>query len=383
MVIELWKVDMISNPKRREVHLGLVLKVDSQGHKPIMGRSQLICTGGSLMVTVQYSNDYKDDKNEALHTQYIFRTDVPHGRPAFHATGTGVGAALDGGISVLEIVVTTPDAFEVLRNLVHDYPTKTFGVGTVLQAKDAKDSIKAGAKFLMSPATVMDILDGVSESDVLYIPGVMTPTEVYPVSALGGVGYISALKKPFSHIPMVASQGVTIDLVGQYIGQGASAVVLSDAIFAKEAMSQRNFDNLQAMQLRRVNKLLKGLNVRKIKLCRFRQGEFYTESRLVGLVDFGYRMVSCDLLGKRMLHLARDDKERASSIDEQRIDGALGIALFFSPFLSASSDPFVRNFFVCSEPLAESNPVPQDPISAIHPPCIYAGDVASAIGFGL
>uniref|UniRef100_F6HMJ5 Cytochrome c assembly protein domain-containing protein n=2 Tax=Vitis vinifera TaxID=29760 RepID=F6HMJ5_VITVI len=90
--------------------------------------------------------------------------------------------------------------------------------------------------------------------------------------------------------------------------------------------------------------------------------------------------------GKRthpLLHLARDDKERASSIDEQWIDGALGIALFFSPFLSASSDPFVRNFFVCTEPLAESNPVPQDPISAIHPPCIYAGDVASAMGFGL
>ncbi|GAB2236483.1 hypothetical protein Droror1_Dr00028127 [Drosera rotundifolia] len=90
--------------------------------------------------------------------------------------------------------------------------------------------------------------------------------------------------------------------------------------------------------------------------------------------------------GKRtppLLHLARDDKERASSIDEQRIDGALGIAFFFFPFLSASSDPFVRNFFVRTEPLAESNPVPQDPISAIHPPCIYAGDVASAMGFGL
>lgn len=89
--------------------------------------------------------------------------------------------------------------------------------------------------------------------------------------------------------------------------------------------------------------------------------------------------------GKRthpLLHLARDDKERASFIDEQRIDGA-GIALFFSPFLSASSDPFVRNFFVRTEPLAESNPVPQDPISAIHPPCIYAGAGASAMGCGL
>nr|ULQ69253.1 cytochrome c biogenesis protein ccmFN [Ecdeiocolea monostachya] len=84
-----------------------------------------------------------------------------------------------------------------------------------------------------------------------------------------------------------------------------------------------------------------------------------------------------------LLHLSRDEKERGSSIDEQQIDGALGVALFFSPFLSASSDPFVRNFFVRTEPLAESNPVPQDPISAIHPPCIYAGDVASAMGFGL
>ncbi|KAE9463313.1 hypothetical protein C3L33_04777, partial [Rhododendron williamsianum] len=47
--------------------------------------------------------------------------------------------------------------------------------------------------------------------------------------------------------------------------------------------------------------------------------------------------------GKRthpLLHLARDDKERASSIDEQRIDGALGIALFFSLFLLANRDIF-------------------------------------------
>ena len=38
---------------------------------------------------------------------------------------------------------------------------------------------------------------------------------------------------------------------------------------------------------------------------------------------------------------------------------------------------------VRTEQLAELNPLPQDPISAIHPPCVYAGDVASAIGFGL
>ncbi|KAF3650934.1 hypothetical protein FXO37_18245 [Capsicum annuum] len=79
--------------------LFMCLWVVSQGHKPIMGRSQLICTGGSLMVTVQYSNDYKDDKNEALHTQYMFRTDVPHGGPAFHAAGTGISYSIDTAFS--------------------------------------------------------------------------------------------------------------------------------------------------------------------------------------------------------------------------------------------------------------------------------------------
>ncbi|KAF5789961.1 putative cytochrome c assembly protein [Helianthus annuus] len=113
---------------------------------------------------------------------------------------------------------------------------------------------------------------------------------------------------------------------------------------------------------------------------------FYAPFSQISFAPLGARRFRGSREGKRthpLLHLARDDKERASSIDEQRIDGALGIALFFSAFLSASSDPFVRNFFVRTDPLAESNPVPQDPVSAIHPPCIYAGDVASAMGFGL
>nr|YP_008080938.1 cytochrome c biogenesis FN [Butomus umbellatus]AFY16555.1 cytochrome c biogenesis FN [Butomus umbellatus] len=77
------------------------------------------------------------------------------------------------------------------------------------------------------------------------------------------------------------------------------------------------------------------------------------------------------------------DSELSSRRNRTFHGPALGIALFFSLFLSASSDPFVRNFFVRTEPLAESNPVLQDPILSIHPPCIYAGEVASAMGFGL
>nr|XP_043609893.1 putative KHG/KDPG aldolase isoform X2 [Erigeron canadensis] len=153
-------------------------------------------------------------------------------------------AAISAGISV------------VLNQLVQDYPTITLGVGTVLTTEDAENAKIAGAKFIMSPAFVKGILDQVSD-ELLYIPGVMTPSEilssynagakivkVYPVSAIGGVQYIATMKKPFPHIPIVASQGITIDSLGEYIAHGASSVVLSDAIFDKEAIAQRNFNSV-------------------------------------------------------------------------------------------------------------------------------------------
>ncbi|KAJ7949417.1 KHG/KDPG aldolase-like [Quillaja saponaria] len=166
-------------------------------------------------------------------------------------------AAIGGGISVLEIVMTTPGVFEVLQQLVQEHPSMVLGVGTVLKVEDAKAAISAGAKFLMSPATVKDIMEYVQYSETLYIPGVMTPTEIlsatdagakivkiYPVSALGGFQYISTLKKPFSQISIIASQGITIDSIGEYITRGASSVVLSDAIFDKEALVQNNFNKI-------------------------------------------------------------------------------------------------------------------------------------------
>ncbi|XP_071909450.1 uncharacterized protein [Coffea arabica] len=92
-------------------------------------------------------------------------------------------AALNGGITVLEIVMSNPGVFEVLQQLVHEYPTKIIGVGTVLNLEDAKHAMSHGAKFLLSPA--MGILDDVSCSKALYIPGAMTPTEILSAFSSG------------------------------------------------------------------------------------------------------------------------------------------------------------------------------------------------------
>ncbi|KAL4382520.1 uncharacterized protein [Arachis hypogaea] len=174
-------------------------------------------------------------------------------------------AAIAGGISVLEIVVSTPGSKPAGQG-APDYGTRSmlapfkFLVGTVLRIEDAKAAVNAGAKFLMSPAIVKDVMYYIQNGEVLYIPGTMTPTEIlsaceagakivkiYPVSALGGFQYISAIKKPFPHVSMVASQGINIDSIEEYISRGASAVVLSDAIFDKEAIAQRNYEKIQKL----------------------------------------------------------------------------------------------------------------------------------------
>ncbi|GLJ49765.1 hypothetical protein SUGI_1056720 [Cryptomeria japonica] len=59
--------------------------------------------------------------------------------------------------------------------------------GTVLTCEDAKSAELAGAKFLMSPALVSDILEVFKDTCILYIPGAMTPTEVLNAHAIGAI----------------------------------------------------------------------------------------------------------------------------------------------------------------------------------------------------
>ncbi|TKY65210.1 hypothetical protein E2542_SST08068 [Spatholobus suberectus] len=141
-------------------------------------------------------------------------------------------AATTGGISV------------VLQQLVKEHPTMALG-------------------------DIM-VMDSVQSGEILYIPGTMTPTEILSACDAGAkmvkVGfsiffnvylvedfcirrfqYISTLKKPLPHVSMVASQGITIDAIEEYILRGASSVVLSDAIFDKETIAQHNFSKIHKL----------------------------------------------------------------------------------------------------------------------------------------
>lgn len=167
-------------------------------------------------------------------------------------------AALDGGLNVLEVTMTTPNAPKAIAKLVEEYPSTLIGAGTVLSMADADSAKAAGAKFLMSPVTIQNLIGSHCDGPTLVIPGAVTPTEVfnaysqgaslvklYPVSLMGGVKLVQALRKAMPHIPLVASQGLTFETFEQYLIAGATAVVLSDAIFNKTLVNSKNYKRIQ------------------------------------------------------------------------------------------------------------------------------------------
>src|SRR5580698_4516330 len=127
-------------------------------------------------------------------------------------------AVLKGGIDVVEMTMTIPGAFDVIRELKQTSPDLIAGAGTVLYLDTARHCIDAGAAFLTGPGFDPQIMDFAAAQDVLAIPGALTPTEVasashagaglikiFPCAQMGGPGYIRALKAPFPHLALIAS----------------------------------------------------------------------------------------------------------------------------------------------------------------------------------
>jgi len=147
-------------------------------------------------------------------------------------------AIVAGGVDVVEITMTVPGAVAAIREVVKRYGDRLLvGAGTVLDATAAGECLAAGARFIVSPAIDETTIALCRREDVAVLPGALTPTEVlrawrlgadlvkvFPCGAVGGPGYIKALKAPLPHIPLVPTGGVTLSTAPAYFAAGASAI---------------------------------------------------------------------------------------------------------------------------------------------------------------
>ncbi len=152
-------------------------------------------------------------------------------------------AAVRGGLSVLEITLTTPGALDAIAQLAHD-ENIVVGGGTVLTLDDARAVADAGGRFALSPVFDAGVVKEAHRLGLLAVPGTSTPTEilaahtsgarmvkVFPAAALGGAAYLRAVRGPLPHVPLVPTNGITSETVAEYFAAGAVAVGVGGEVF--------------------------------------------------------------------------------------------------------------------------------------------------------
>lgn len=164
-----------------------------------------------------------------------------------------IEAVAEGGISCIEITMTVPGAVELIAEMSAERSDLLIGAGSVLEPETARECIGAGAKFIVSPATNFDTIEYCGESEVVVMPGALTPTEVvnawdagadfvkvFPADSMGGARYLRSLKAPLPHVKLVPTGGVSQSTAADFIKAGAEAVgVGSDLVDLKAVREGR------------------------------------------------------------------------------------------------------------------------------------------------
>jgi len=169
---------------------------------------------------------------------------------------TKVAEAINkGGVKILEITMTVPNAIGVIEKVTREFSEVLLGAGTVLDAETARASILAGARFVVTPCLNPDVIKICRRYSIPVIPGTMTPTEiltawesgadlvkVFPIDAIGGPKYIKAVKAPLPQVGLVPTGGVTLENTPEFIKAGADAVAVGTSLVDTKAMAEGRFD---------------------------------------------------------------------------------------------------------------------------------------------
>jgi 2-dehydro-3-deoxyphosphogluconate aldolase / (4S)-4-hydroxy-2-oxoglutarate aldolase len=163
-----------------------------------------------------------------------------------------IDAIRAGGIDVLEVTMTVPDAIPLIGQVAKRFGQDAIiGAGTVLDAETARAVILAGAQFVVTPTLKMETIACCRRYSIPVLPGALTPTEiltaweagadmvkVFPCSAVGGASYIKALKAPLPQVELVPTGGVNLETAADFIKAGSAALGLGADLVDLKALRE-------------------------------------------------------------------------------------------------------------------------------------------------
>jgi 2-dehydro-3-deoxyphosphogluconate aldolase/(4S)-4-hydroxy-2-oxoglutarate aldolase len=166
-------------------------------------------------------------------------------------------AVAAGGVTLVEITFTVPDAPRVIAELASD-PGLTVGAGTVLSAAQARAALAAGARFLIAPNLSRAVAEEALAAQVMFCPGAYTTTEilaareagahvvkVYPVGVAGGPAYIRVIRDPLPDVPLLAAGGTTLENVPAFLAAGCVGAGLGASLADPTLAAAGRFDEIE------------------------------------------------------------------------------------------------------------------------------------------
>ncbi len=164
-------------------------------------------------------------------------------------------ALLAGGINICEITFRTAAAEESIRQIALNVPEMIVGAGTVITKEQLKAATDAGAKFIVSPGSDLEVIRYAKELGVYMLPGAVTPTEImqlikedikvvkfFPAENYGGLKTIKALSAPFPNIKFVPTGGVSLSNLTAYLEFDKIAAVGGSWLCTKDLIKDGKWD---------------------------------------------------------------------------------------------------------------------------------------------
>ena len=169
-------------------------------------------------------------------------------------------ALYDGGVRIIEIafnpsdkdtVKTTSELIKEARRVMSE--KMLIGAGTVICEEYVIAAYNAGAQFIFSPDTDIDIIRLTKKLGLVSIPGALTPSEcktaykngadiikLFPAT-MGDIDYIINITRPLSHIPFICVGGTNENTIETFIKAGAAGVGTGISILKPQLIKSENY----------------------------------------------------------------------------------------------------------------------------------------------
>ena len=169
-------------------------------------------------------------------------------------------ALVAGGLPAIEVTLRTPAALDAIRAIAEEVPEAVVGAGTVITPQQVKDSVAAGARFLVSPGWTDVLLEAMRGSGVPFLPGVSTTSEVvallergvtemkfFPAEAAGGTAYLRSLAGPLPQARFCPTGGIGSANAPDYLALPNVGCVGGTWMLPADAIAARDWGRVEAL----------------------------------------------------------------------------------------------------------------------------------------